>query len=161
MVFDLDMIRAFYAAMPGRIAAARKVVGKPLTLSEKILYSHLHASQSIQAFGRGKSYVDFAPDPIERASELRKILKNADSSPRSKNKNADHCRHMQGLRFFLYSSTTQRRFIRPCLRLRILHLSNLPDRPLAIEYPTHADRLKYRSSQTPAPQNRLPLESPC
>ncbi len=38
MVFDLDMIKALYAAMPGRIAKARKVVGKPLTLSEKILY---------------------------------------------------------------------------------------------------------------------------
>ncbi len=64
MVFDLDMIKAFYSAMPGRIAAARKVVGKPLTLSEKILYSHLHSAQSIQAFGRGKSYVDFAPDRV-------------------------------------------------------------------------------------------------
>src|SRR5258706_1598171 len=64
MVFDLDMIKALYAAMPGRIAKARKVVGKPLTLSEKILYSHLHSSQAIQAFGRGKSYVDFSPDRV-------------------------------------------------------------------------------------------------
>ena len=64
MVFDLDMIKAFYEAMPGRIAMARKAVGKPLTLSEKILYSHLHSSQDYQAFGRGKSYVDFAPDRV-------------------------------------------------------------------------------------------------
>ena len=64
MVFDLDMIKAFYAAMPGRIAKARKAVGKPLTLSEKILYSHLHADQPYQAFGRGKSYVDFSPDRV-------------------------------------------------------------------------------------------------
>jgi aconitate hydratase len=64
MVFDLDMIKAVYAALPGRIAAARKAVGKPLTLSEKILYSHLHADQRLQAFGRGKSYVDFAPDRV-------------------------------------------------------------------------------------------------
>ena len=64
MVFDLDMIKAFYAAMPGRIAKARKAVGKPLTLSEKILYSHLHADQPYQAFGRGKTYVDFAPDRV-------------------------------------------------------------------------------------------------
>jgi len=63
-VFDLDMIKAFYEAMPGRIAMARKAVGKPLTLSEKILYSHLHSSQDYQAFGRGKSYVDFAPDRV-------------------------------------------------------------------------------------------------
>ncbi len=64
MVFDLDMIKAFYEAMPGRIAKARKAVGKPLTLSEKILCSHLHADQAYQAFGRGKSYVDFAPDRV-------------------------------------------------------------------------------------------------
>jgi aconitate hydratase len=64
MIFDLDMIKAFYAAMPGRISKARKVVGKPLSLSEKILYSHLHADQPLQVFGRGKSYVDFAPDRV-------------------------------------------------------------------------------------------------
>lgn len=64
MVFDIDMIKAFYAALPGRIAKARKAVGKPLTLSEKILFSHLHADQALQVFGRGKSYVDFAPDRV-------------------------------------------------------------------------------------------------
>lgn len=64
MAFDLDMIKALYSAMPGRIAAARKVVNKPLTLSEKILYSHLFADQKLENFGRGKSYVDFAPDRV-------------------------------------------------------------------------------------------------
>ena len=64
MVFDLNMIKGFYAAMPGRIAKARKAVGKPLSLSEKILYSHLHISQVFEAFGRGKSYVDFSPDRV-------------------------------------------------------------------------------------------------
>jgi aconitate hydratase len=64
MTFDLDMIKALYAAMPGRIAKARKAVGKPLTLSEKILYSHLYANQKLENFGRGKSYVDFAPDRV-------------------------------------------------------------------------------------------------
>ena len=64
MVFDLDMIKKLYAAIPGRIAKARKAVNKPLTLSEKILYSHLHSDQKIENFGRGKSYVDFAPDRV-------------------------------------------------------------------------------------------------
>jgi aconitate hydratase len=64
MAFDLDMIKALYAAIPGRIAKARKVVGTPLTLSEKILYSHLHTDQALVAFQRGKSYVDFAPDRV-------------------------------------------------------------------------------------------------
>ena len=64
MVFDLDMIKKLYAAIPGRIAKARKAVNKPLTLSEKILYSHLHSGQNLENFGRGKSYVDFAPDRV-------------------------------------------------------------------------------------------------
>ncbi len=64
MVFDLDMIKKLYAAIPGRIAKARKVVNKPLTLSEKILYSHLHADQKLVSFGRGKSYVYFTPDRV-------------------------------------------------------------------------------------------------
>jgi aconitate hydratase len=64
MVFDLDMIKAVYAAMPGKIEAARKAVNRPLTLSEKILYSHLHTQQSLENFERGKSYVDFAPDRV-------------------------------------------------------------------------------------------------
>ena len=62
MVFDLKMIKALYAAMPARIAKARKVVGRPLTLTEKILYAHLHADQKLESFARGGSYVDFAPD---------------------------------------------------------------------------------------------------
>jgi aconitate hydratase len=63
-VFDIDMIRKVYAQFPERIAAARKVVGRPLTLSEKILYAHLWEGEASQAFERGKSYVDFAPDRV-------------------------------------------------------------------------------------------------
>lgn len=64
MAFDIDMIKAVYAKFPSRIAAARKAVGKPLTLSEKILYSHLWDGDANTAFERGKSYVDFAPDRV-------------------------------------------------------------------------------------------------
>ena len=64
MVFDLDMIKALYQQMPARIAKARKVVNKPLTLSEKILYAHLHEDQNVESFGRGKSYVNFTPDRV-------------------------------------------------------------------------------------------------
>ena len=63
-VFDLDMIRKMYAAFPERVAAAREVVGRPLTLSEKILYTHLWEGNASQAYERGKSYVDFAPDRV-------------------------------------------------------------------------------------------------
>jgi aconitate hydratase len=64
MVFDLDMIKEVYAKYPERIAAARKVLNKPLTLSEKILYTHLSDGAAKEAFERGKSYVDFAPDRV-------------------------------------------------------------------------------------------------
>jgi aconitate hydratase len=64
MVFDLDMIKKVYAKFPERIEAARAVVGKPLTLSEKILYAHLWDGNASTAFERGKSYVDFAPDRV-------------------------------------------------------------------------------------------------
>ena len=64
MTFDIDMIRKVYERYPERIAAARKAVGKPLTLSEKILYAHLWDGAADQAFERGASYVDFAPDRV-------------------------------------------------------------------------------------------------
>ena len=58
------MIKAVYAKMDERIAAARKVVNKPLTLTEKILYSHLTEGNASKAYDRGKSYVDFGPDRV-------------------------------------------------------------------------------------------------
>lgn len=64
MIFDLDMIKAVYEKFPERIAAARKIVNHPLTLAEKILYAHLHEDQNLEKFGRGKSYVNFAPDRV-------------------------------------------------------------------------------------------------
>ncbi|HEU4573389.1 MAG TPA: aconitate hydratase [Chitinophagaceae bacterium] len=64
MVFDLDLIKKVYAEMPGKIAAARKLAGRPLTLSEKILYAHLYGSLPAAAYTRGKDYVDFAPDRV-------------------------------------------------------------------------------------------------
>jgi aconitate hydratase len=64
MVFDLDMIKKVYALFPERVEAARKIVGKPLTLTEKILYTHLWDGLASENFTRGGSYVDFAPDRV-------------------------------------------------------------------------------------------------
>lgn len=64
MTFDLEMIRSHYARIPGKIEAARRATGKPLTLAEKILYSHLWDGDAQTAFNRGKDYVDFAPDRV-------------------------------------------------------------------------------------------------
>lgn len=64
MAFDIDMIKKVYANYEERINAARKVVNKPLTLAEKILYAHLWDGTANQEFIRGESYVDFAPDRV-------------------------------------------------------------------------------------------------
>jgi len=64
MVFDIDMIKRIYSLYPTRIEAARKLVGRPLTLTEKILYTHLWEGNATEAYSRGNSYVDFAPDRV-------------------------------------------------------------------------------------------------
>jgi aconitate hydratase len=63
MVFDLDLIKKLYKEMPAKVEAARKIVGKPLTLTEKILYAHLY-NETKKPHVRGKDYVDFAPDRV-------------------------------------------------------------------------------------------------
>ncbi len=64
MAFDIEMIKGVYERMPERIEAARKLLGKPLTLTEKILYSHLDEGSTTHVYERGKSYVDFRPDRV-------------------------------------------------------------------------------------------------
>ncbi|WP_412466084.1 aconitate hydratase [Pedobacter sp. KLB.chiD] len=64
MAFDIDMIKKVYANFGNRVEAARKVVSRPLTLSEKILYAHLWDGDPKKAFKRGSDYVDFAPDRV-------------------------------------------------------------------------------------------------
>ncbi|WP_221392379.1 aconitate hydratase [Dyadobacter sp. NIV53] len=64
MAFDLDMIKGVYTRMKERVEAARQIEGRPLTLAEKILYSHLWEGMPTQVYERGKAYVDFAPDRV-------------------------------------------------------------------------------------------------
>ena len=63
MVFDLDLIKKVYGELPGKVAAARQLLGRPMTLAEKILYAHTY-SPAKSAYERGKDYVDFAPDRV-------------------------------------------------------------------------------------------------
>ncbi len=64
MPFDLDLIKSVYEKMPSRIAKARQILGRPLTLTEKILYSHLFEAGPTKELPRGKAYVDFSPDRV-------------------------------------------------------------------------------------------------
>jgi aconitate hydratase len=97
MVFDLDMIKALYQQMPARIAKARKIVNRPLTLSEKILYSHLHTDQKTENFGRGKSYVDFAPDRVamqDATAQMALLQFMSAGRPKVAVPSTVHCDHL-------------------------------------------------------------------
>ena len=64
MAFDIDMIKKVYAEYPAKVVKARALLGRPLTFTEKILYSHLSDELPDAAFARGDAYVDFAPDRV-------------------------------------------------------------------------------------------------
>ncbi|GLR17737.1 aconitate hydratase [Portibacter lacus] len=64
MIFDIEMIRKHYADLAGNIEKIKEVIGRPLTLAEKILYNHLHEDTPLKEQGRGKDYVFFAPDRV-------------------------------------------------------------------------------------------------
>jgi len=64
MIFDIDMIKKVYAEMPAKIEKARELTGRALSLTEKILYSHLIDYSIKEGYKRGQSYVDFAPDRV-------------------------------------------------------------------------------------------------
>ncbi|MBT3998497.1 MAG: aconitate hydratase [Candidatus Marinimicrobia bacterium] len=63
-MFDLEMIQGVYTRMAKNIIAARKILNRPMTLTEKVLYSHLYNGLPTQSFDRGETYVDFAPDRV-------------------------------------------------------------------------------------------------
>ncbi len=64
MTFDIEMVKKVYSLFPGRVEAAKKLLKRPLTLTEKILYAHLDEGTVTQEYKRGVSYVDFRPDRV-------------------------------------------------------------------------------------------------
>jgi aconitate hydratase len=97
MAFDIEMIKEVYKNLPAKVDAARKLVGRPLTLTEKILYSHLHVDQKPQSFERGKSYVDFAPDRVamQDATAQMALLQFMQSGrPKVAVPSTVHCDHL-------------------------------------------------------------------
>lgn len=97
MAFDIEMIKEVYAKLPAKVEAARKLVGRPLTLAEKILYAHLHKEQKAEKFERGKSYVDFAPDRVamQDATAQMALLQFMQSGrPKVAVPSTVHCDHL-------------------------------------------------------------------
>jgi len=64
MAFDIEMIKSLYARFPERVDAAKKLLGRPMTHAEKVLYAHLDEGAAKETYERGKSYVDFRPDRV-------------------------------------------------------------------------------------------------
>ena len=64
MVYDLDMLKAFYASFEKKIGRVRAVLQRPLTLAEKILYTHLYDDAQLKNYERGEDYVNFRPDRV-------------------------------------------------------------------------------------------------
>src|SRR4051812_11900938 len=97
MAFDIEMIRALYEKMPSKVEAARKLIGRHLTLTEKILYSHLHADQKTENFKRGASYVDFSPDRVamqDATAQMALLQFMQAGRPRVAVPSTVHCDHL-------------------------------------------------------------------
>jgi aconitate hydratase len=97
MAFDIEMIQQVYAQFPARVEAARKLLNRPLTLTEKILYAHLHPDQPIENFQRGVSYVDFAPDRVamqDATAQMALLQFMQAGRPRVAVPTTVHCDHL-------------------------------------------------------------------
>ncbi len=96
MVFDRDVIERVYARTPGRVKAVRKIVGRPLTLTEKILYAHFWRPVS-EAADRGKSYVELAPDRVamqDATAQMALLQFMSAGIPRVAVPSTVHCDHL-------------------------------------------------------------------
>lgn len=97
MAFDIEMIKKVYANMGERVDKARAIVGRPLTLSEKILYSHLWDGNPTKSFQRGKDYVDFAPDRIalqDATAQMALLQFMQAGKPKVAVPTTTHCDHL-------------------------------------------------------------------
>jgi aconitate hydratase len=114
MAFDIEMIKKVYANFGPRIEAARKVVGRPLTLSEKILYTHLWEQNTGKAFVRGTDYVDFAPDRVamqDATAQMALLQFMQAGRPKVAVPSTVHCDHLitakDGAEFDLPAANTE------------------------------------------------------
>lgn len=99
MLFDLDLIRNVYSRIPQRVEKARQILGRPLTLSEKILYSHLFNGngEPDKTYTRGQSYVDFAPDRVamqDATAQMALLQFMLAGRPQTAVPSTVHCDHL-------------------------------------------------------------------
>jgi aconitate hydratase len=96
MIFDLDLIERVYSRTPGRVKVARRVIGRPLTLAEKILYAHSWKPVREPAV-RGRTYVDLAPDRVamqDATAQMALLQFMSAGIPRVAVPSTVHCDHL-------------------------------------------------------------------
>ena len=96
MIFDIDAIERIYARTPGRVKVARRIAGRPLTLTEKILYAHFHRVPKEPAL-RGTSYVEFSPDRVamqDATAQMALLQFMSAGIPRVAVPTTVHCDHL-------------------------------------------------------------------
>ena len=97
MAFDIDIIKQSYAQLYTRVNLAKKLLGRPLTSTEKILYAHLWEKLPSKTFNRGVDYVDFAPDRIacqDATAQMALLQFMQAGKPRVAVPTTVHCDHL-------------------------------------------------------------------
>lgn len=97
MAFDLSMIKSVYNRYEERVNAARSILNRPLTLTEKILYTHLSEGAASQAYERGASYVNFAPDRVamqDATAQMALLQFMSAGKPQVAVPSTVHCDHL-------------------------------------------------------------------
>lgn len=97
MAFDIQMIKKLYEAFPARVEEARRKLNRPLTLTEKILYAHLHPDSPLQGYNRGKDYVFFAPDRVamqDATAQMALLQFMTCGRPKTAVPSTVHCDHL-------------------------------------------------------------------
>lgn len=97
MAFDIDIIKQSYAQLDTRVNLAKKLLGRPLTSTEKILYAHLWEKLPSKTFNRGVDYVDFAPDRIacqDATAQMALLQFMQAGKPRVAVPTTVHCDHL-------------------------------------------------------------------
>lgn len=97
MIFDLEMIKKVYQNFPSKVDAAKKLLNRPMTFAEKVLYAHLHADSPLKNFARGTDYVDFAPDRVamqDATAQMALLQFMQAGMPRVAVPSSAHCDHL-------------------------------------------------------------------
>lgn len=97
MLFDLEMIQSVYSKIPARVDEARNILKRPLTLSEKIIYSHLIDGTQNKIYERGHDFAEFHPDRVamqDATAQMALLQFITAKKPKTAVPSSVHCDHL-------------------------------------------------------------------